>query len=631
MGARLAGALADYEQAVKEKLAEVADLQGQLNSARREASGVEMGKEVERLKGEVRSTTRHLEEEREGRKRAELRAEQLRSDLGGMEALVNSGNTGEDDSMVQLGLSGAAEAAGTSNSSLRIREELHRSLVGNRTKRDEISKLEAACHRLEINLRVKEADLQKALESEKMLKVHIDNLQSELMKTGGSSDAADQVKSLQEELIQVEAQNMELKRHLGEMVASHDEDKQVAIEELREEYEEQVREGVKETQGLMEGEVRRLKVEVEVLTQTLLEVRSNLTKEGDRSAGLIVKVKDLEQQLVEKEASVEDLEKRMRAKEDQLLETEKKRVRFERESLTKGEVGQDQMASLRRDVEAEVGARMLQEVSSRENAVKESTRKEVGEEKDEEMRMRLEEEKLRFERTLEVQLEERVEQVKAELHATWQIQTKGEVEEAVSRARLEWIKRLPEAEKVGGAARESLGELERLKMIHERERNERERVEVLVREKDAELRRLKVKELDGETMVLEGKREARREVEEKLGKELREALGKQQEQWAVIVRSGREEAEEAKRQLVNQWEGQVQALEQRLKRSADERKCLEERERDLRLEVGKVRKDAAESVRERSNREVAIMKEELARKGEEVVRQREEMSALVSR
>ena len=108
---------------------EVASLQGQLNSARREASGVEMGKEVERLRGELRSTSRQLEEEREGRRRAELRSEQLRVDLGGMEALVNNGNTGEDDSMVQLGLSGATEAAGASSSSLRIREELHRSLV----------------------------------------------------------------------------------------------------------------------------------------------------------------------------------------------------------------------------------------------------------------------------------------------------------------------------------------------------------------------------------------------------------------------------------------------------------------------------------------------------------------------
>merc|ERR1719264_1741004 len=110
----------------------------------------------------------------------------------------------------------------------------------------------------------------------------------------GSGDNIERLKSLKEELRQMEAQNMELKRHLVEMVASHDEDKQEAIEELREEYQE-----------LMEGEVRRLKVEVEVLTQTLLEVRSSLTREGDRSAGLIVKVKDLEQQLVEKEASVE--------------------------------------------------------------------------------------------------------------------------------------------------------------------------------------------------------------------------------------------------------------------------------------------------------------------------------------
>ena len=179
--------------------------------------------------------------------------------------------------------------------------------------------------------------------------------------------------------------------------------------------------------------------------------------------------------------------------------------------------------------------------------MKESTRRDVEEEKKEEMRLRLEEEKLGFERILEEKLEQRVEQVKSELRATWQIQAKGEVEEAVSWARLEWIKRLPEAEKAGGAARDCLGELERVKVMHERERNERERVEVPVREKEAELRRHKAMELDGEKLVLEGKREARRVVEERLGKELREALGKQQEQWAVIVRSGREEAEEARR------------------------------------------------------------------------------------
>ena len=221
--------------------------------------------------------------------------------------------------------------------------------------------------------------------------------------------------------------------------------------------------------------------------------------------------------------------------------------------------------------------------------------------------------------------------MKEELRATWQIQAKGEVEEAVSRARLEWIKRLPEAEKVGGAARESLGELERVKVLHERERSEREKVEALVRERETDIRQLQSKVLDGEKLLVDSKREAKREVEEKLGKELREALGKQQEQWALIVRRGREEAEETRRQLVHQWEGQVQLLEQRLKRSAEERKGLEERERELRLEVERVRKEVDLKGRERSSREVALLKEELVRKGEEVVRQREETATLVAR
>ena len=47
--------------------------------------------------------------------------------------------------------------------------------------------------------------------------------------------------------------------------------------------------------------------------------------------------------------------------------------------------------------------------------------------------------------------------------------------------------------------------------------------------------------------------------------------------------------------------------------------------------VEKGRKDGEEKGRERCSREVAIMKEELARKGEEVLRQREEMSALMLR
>ena len=68
--------------------------------------------------------------------------------------------------------------------------------------------------------------------------------------------------------------------------------------------------------------------------------------------------------MAEKEASARDLERMVKEKEDQLLDTEKKRVRFERESLTKGEVGQAQMTSLRRDIEAELESRMLQQVTT---------------------------------------------------------------------------------------------------------------------------------------------------------------------------------------------------------------------------------------------------------------------------
>ena len=68
--------------------------------------------------------------------------------------------------------------------------------------------------------------------------------------------------------------------------------------------------------------------------------------------------------MAEKEASARELERKVKEKEDQLLDTEKKRVRFERESLTKGEVGQAQMTSLRRDIEAELESRMLQQVTT---------------------------------------------------------------------------------------------------------------------------------------------------------------------------------------------------------------------------------------------------------------------------
>ena len=49
------------------------------------------------------------------------------------------------------------------------------------------------------------------------------------------------------------------------------------------------------------------------------------------------------------------------------------------------------------------------------------------------------------------------------------------------------------------------------------------------------------------------------------------------------------------------------------------------------MEVERVRKEVDLKGRERSSREVALLKEELVRKGEEVVRQREETATLVAR
>ena len=116
--------------------------------------------------------------------------------------------------------------------------------------------------------------------------------------------------TLEQERREVELQNLELKRHMSEVVASNGVDKQEAIEELRLEYEEHLREAVEETRQLMEREVKRQKLELEVYTQTLLELRNNLTKEADKNASLVAKTEHLEKCLRENEVSTSDTEKK---------------------------------------------------------------------------------------------------------------------------------------------------------------------------------------------------------------------------------------------------------------------------------------------------------------------------------
>merc|ERR1712130_972002 len=104
---------------------------------------------------------------------------------------------------------------------------------------------------------------------------------------------------------------------------------------------------------------------------------------------------------------------------------------------------------------------------------------------------------------------------------------KLKAEEAVAAARLEWIKRLPEVEKQGGAARESLGELERVRELLAREKSLRERFENISKEQEAEVLKLVEKEKKLVLEIGDGKREGMREAEERLGKEMRETLFKQ--------------------------------------------------------------------------------------------------------
>jgi hypothetical protein len=194
--------------------------------------------------------------------------------------------------------------------------------------------------------------------------------------------------TLEQERREVELQNLELKRHMSEVVASNGVDKQEAIEELRLEYEEHLREAVEETRQLMEREVKRQKLELEVYTQTLLELRNNLTKEADKNASLVAKTEHLEKCLRENEVSTSD--------------TEKKKVRFE---------GEEQAA-----------------------------------EQERELARRVEEARLQAGQEVEQEWEARVVQARA----VWEAGQRAEVEEAVSRARLDWIRRLPEAEEAVG-------------------------------------------------------------------------------------------------------------------------------------------------------------------------------------
>jgi len=416
--------------------------------------------------------------------------------------------------------------------------------------------------------------------------------------TAYSKDRIKELDRLRAEVDELEKQNIELKRHVSEIIEDNDTEKQEAIDELREEYEAQVKEAVDETKALMEGELKRLRIELEVYSKTLLEIRNNYTSLEEKNTELLDRYKKLEGELEEKERTIKD----SKAVVGNLADTQKLR-----EDLLK-------------DLEKDTRVKMEEEISR--------AKKEVAHE-------------------MEEQFDQRLLKVKVELREVWNMEANLKAEEAVAAARLEWIKRLPETEKKGGAVRESLGELERVRELLGKEKILREKVENIAKEREVEVDRMVEREKGLVREVAEGRREGTREAEERLGREMRETLLKQQQQWEKIVRSGREEGEEQRRQIVEQWEGQLEQVENKLRRVMEEKVGLVSKEREMGMMLEQWRRTAEERSSlieklkdaekrkgedlDRKCKELHLLKDEAERRGQEVQRQREEMSSMVNK
>ena len=551
MSHKLGSALQEKEAAVRAKVEAVTELSTKLTESLRSNNR----EEESRLRLELRREKEEREREVTERRRLEREVDTLRVEIGAMEAL----SVGNDDSMAQLGLSGAEAEVSTN---LRVRTELHRSLVSNRTKRETISRLEAS-------LRSKDRELEVVQGKESEHLRNIESLKSDLQSASinasqNSYRVSSKEEELREELRILEGQNMELKKHMGDIVEGNDADRQEAIDELREEYELHVQEAVQETKSLMDQELKKLKIELEVYDKTLVELRDKLT-----------------------------------------------------ESEIQGEKYSNELSELRC--------------------------KAYGDRRDDERLNNELETKIRIE--VEQDYNIKLEKSKEELRDIWKVESKLQADEAVATARLDWIKNLPDIQKNGGV-RESIGELERVKELVSREKEFKTKLETKLAEKESEIAHLLETQKSLQRKAEESKREGMKEVEDTLGKELKETLRTQQEQWESIVKNTREEAELSRNQLVHHWESQADHLEQKLRendkarfelKSKDRQNCLileqmknSLNEKEVMIEKIKRDRNVGEDS-SRKERELRLLQEELQRRNSEVQRQRDEMTSLAAR
>ena len=296
--------------------------------------------QVARLRAELGAERRQREREGGERARLEREVEQLRVELGAMEAL--QAGHGGDESALQLGL-GGAEAEVSSNQ--RVREELHRSLVSNRTKREEISRLEAS-------LRTRDRQLEAVQAKEHQHLHNIETLRNDLHSASINASQSSHKMSSKEEELRVElkelqAQNTELKKHISEIVEGNDADKQEAIDELREEYELHVQEAVQETKTLMESEMKKLQIEIEVYDKTLVELRDKMSAteaENQKCSSELqeLRCKSYESRKVEDDTLHKEIEARLRSEVEKEFSTRLEQSKLDLREMWRVEAGFEQ-------------------------------------------------------------------------------------------------------------------------------------------------------------------------------------------------------------------------------------------------------------------------------------------------
>merc|ERR1712029_1169096 len=111
-------------------------------------------------------------------------------------------------------------------------------------------------------------------------------------KVNQNQESSSKEDDLRADIQELEKQNAELKKHISEIVEGNDLDKQEAIDELREEYEQHVQEAVQETKALMETESKKLRIEIDVYDKTLLELRDKLSGVEVENSKLLTEVQD---------------------------------------------------------------------------------------------------------------------------------------------------------------------------------------------------------------------------------------------------------------------------------------------------------------------------------------------------